>query len=199
MVIRSYAQSIHDGIFPRGSLEESIIVIEKETHYLEERVKTLLNLTKYDYLSTHKLDIIDINLTKLIRDKIAQFSWRRSDLIWEIKLEEITIKADREKLLIILDNILDNQIRYANKLVKIELNKNEATNSTDSILLRFWNDGPYIEEDIMKYIFEKFKKGDKGKNGLGLAITKMIVNMHQGEIWAKNEDEGVAFYIRLAI
>ena len=41
----------------------------------------------------------------------------------------------------------------------------------------------------------KFEKGNKGENGLGLTIVKQIIDMHHGEVWFENEEEGVAFYM----
>lgn len=197
MVIRSYAQSISDGIFPKGTLENSIKVIEKETFSLEKKVGYLLKLTKYDYLSTQKLEKTEFNLSELIKEKIESLRWRRSDLEWDLELGSITINADKEKLVIVLENLLDNQIRYANKVVKIELTVKEQGGTPVDLIIRFWNDGPQIEPDVMKNIFKKFNKGDKGNHGLGLAIVNMIVSMHQGMVWAENEENGVAFYVQL--
>ena len=106
--------------------------------------------------------------------------------------------GDKEQMSVVLENILDNQIRYAENLIKISLRKDNGANK-DTLILKFWNDGPEINSEIIDNIFEKFKKGEDGKHGLGLAIVRKIVNMHNGEIWAENEDDGVSFYIKFFI
>ena len=198
MVIRSYAESIHDGIFPKDTLENSVQVIEDETKRLEKRVRSLLDVTKFDYLSTHNPELSEFDIAKLIDNKIENFSWYRSDLKWAKDLKNITITADKEKISIALENIFDNQIRYAEKLVKI---KQEIfyENNEEYIQIKVWNDGPLIDSEIINDIFNKYHKGSDGEFGLGLAIARIIVEMHNGHIRAANEDPGVAFYINIPI
>lgn len=193
MVIRSYAQAIIDGIFPRGNLEASVKVIEDETKGLEQRVHSLLKLTKFDYISTLKLNKSDFNLTALVSETVNTVRWRASEINWEIQLDEIMLKGDRDKLKVALDNILDNQIRYSKQRVSINLSK--IVKDRPGILLRIWNDGPEIKDEIMSNLFKKFTKGDHGDFGLGLAIVKLIIDLHHGEVWASNEEQGVAFYL----
>ncbi len=190
MVIRSYVQSINDGIFPGGDMKSSLKVIEEETERLEKRVQFLLGYTKYEYLAKHNLQKKEFNITRLIEQTIQNFMWRNSELQWEFNLEEdVMAKGDREKIKIALENILDNQLRYAEDIISITLSKNET------IKLKFWNDGPEIPDNKMKDLFVKFQKGYEGNFGLGLAIVKLIIEMHEGSVWASNEDGGAAFYI----
>ena len=218
MVIRSYVQSITDGIFPRGNIKNSLKVIEEETERLEKRVHFLLSYTKYEYIAKHQLEETTFDLAELIRKTSSNFIWRNSDIDWEISIEPTIIKGDKEKIRIVLENLFDNQIRYARKTVTVELiNKMDVvkkiltkekgsyiTNKQDieenvirdfSCLIKIWNDGPEIEGDIMENIFKKYKKGCEGSFGLGLAIVKLIIKLHKGLIWAKNEDQGAVFYI----
>lgn len=196
MVIRSYAHSISDGIFPGGSLEDSVKVIENETERLEKRVHTLLHITKLDYISIQELKIKEFNLAELVEKIADTFSWRNTELDWVTELESVIIKADKDKLTIALENLFDNQIRYANSTIKIKLSR-DIERDDKYIILQIWNDGPEIESEIIENIFKQFKKGSSGEYGLGLSIVKTIIDMHQGQIWVKNEDGGVSFYIRL--
>lgn len=218
MVIRSYVQSITDGIFPCGDMKNSLKVIEEETERLEKRVRFLLNYTKYEYLAKHQLEETVFDLAELIRKTSSNIMWRNSNIKWKIITEPTIIKGDKEKIRIVLENILDNQIRYARRKISIQLlNKTEQvdkilcrdfekyttkeegeeknTLKNYSCLLKIWNDGPEIEGDIMGNIFKKYKKGFEGSFGLGLAIVKLIIELHKGLVWVKNEDKGAAFYI----
>jgi two-component system, OmpR family, sensor histidine kinase CssS len=193
MVIRSYVQSITDGIFPRGDMESSLKVIEEETERLEKRVHFLLGYTKYEYLAKHKLEKERFDLTVLIKQTVNNFMWLNPDLKWELDLEDIYFEGDREKLKIALENILDNQIRYAEKVISISLKEKEGS----SFALRIWNDGPEITEFDMVDLFSKFRKGYEGNFGLGLAIVKLVVELHGGRVLASNEEGGVAFYLEI--
>ncbi|MTI61547.1 MAG: HAMP domain-containing histidine kinase [Firmicutes bacterium] len=202
MVIKSYVQSINDGIFPKDSLENSLEVIAEETVRLEKRVHFLLGHTKYEYLSKHQVKEIEFNLAELIRKTVSNFKWRSLDIDWKIDLEPTIINGDKEKLRIALENLLDNQVRYAKSVIAIKLAKSEVLPGKDvenNLLytLKIWNDGPEIEEDNLENIFKKYKKGYEGSFGLGLAIVKLIVELHNGSIWVNNEDNGVAFYIQI--
>ena len=111
---------------------------------------------------------------------------------WSLELESTLIKGNREQLIIALENLFDNQLRYADSIVKVGIEKDEVA---DQVILRIWNDGPQIEPEVMKNLFNKFKKGEEGDFGLGLAIVKGIIDQHQARIRTSNEDDGVAFYL----
>lgn len=196
MIIRSYVHSIQDGIYPGGNLEASLEDIESETKRLEQRVRSLLHVSKLEYLATHHLEETEFNLTEMLKRIVERFNWKRTEINWDLELEELIIRGDEEKLGVVLENLFDNQIRYARKLIKIDLAK-RLSDGQSSILLRVWNDGPQIEDEVMAHLFGEFKKGNQGDFGLGLAIVKRIIDMHHGLIWVANEEGGVAFYIRL--
>jgi two-component system sensor histidine kinase CssS len=73
------------------------------------------------------------------------------------------------------------------------------TKTDETLLLRLWNDGSPIAEEIKDRLFEPFHKGHKGEFGLGLSIVKRIANLHDSEVWAVNEDNGVAFYTKVPL
>ncbi|HFL3828638.1 TPA: sensor histidine kinase, partial [Clostridioides difficile] len=106
----------------------------------------------------------------------------------------ININGDIEQWRVVLENLLDNQIRYANNEICISLilKNNKA-------LLKIWNDGPSIESETMNSLFNKFNKGYKGEFGLGLVIVYRIVSLHDGKVWVENEEKGVSFYIEIPI
>ena len=194
MVLRSYVQSMQDGIYPRGNLQGSLEAMEAESYKMEKRVKTLIDISKMDYLSRQNLKLEAVNIDKLLEKKLEKLSWRRRDVSWSLISDNIKLKADKEKLEVIVENIIDNQFKYAAEKIKIS-SKKIKKEGKPIIQLRFWNDGIEIDSSELKKIFDKFKKGDDGEYGLGLAISKVLVELHGGEIWAANEDGGAAFYI----
>lgn len=192
MVIRSFSQAIRDGIYPKGDLDCSIDVIDEEANRLEKRIRNLLYLTKLDYLANHELSIEYFPMDSLIKDVAERLAWNRPEIDWHLDLNSISIMGDIEQWRVVMENLLDNQVRYANNQILISL-KSE----NNKTLLRFWNDGPSIEPEIIDSLFNKFNKGYKGEFGLGLAIVYRIISLYNAKIWAKNEEKGVSFYVEI--
>lgn len=190
MVIQSYTQAIKDGIFPKGDLTRTLQVIEEESGRLQKLIHNLLYLTKLDYLATHKPTREIFEMDKLIKDVVERLRWHRKELDWSLKLSPVKMSGDMEQWRVVMENLLDNQMRYAYSKIDINLIAGEA-----AATLHIYNDGPNIETGIMETLFQKYNKGYKGKSGLGLAITSRIISLHGGKIRAENEEKGVSFYI----
>lgn len=195
MVIRSFAQAIEDGIYPKGDLERSVLVIDEEAERLEKRIGNLLYLTKLDYLSNHELIKEVFSFDSLIKEVVDRLTWNRPEINWKIDLFQVDINGDIELWRVVLENLLDNQLRYANEEISISLEERNENN----ILLRIWNDGPNIEPDVINSLFNQFSKGYKGEHGLGLAIVYRIVSLHDSKIWVVNEKSGVSFNIEIPV
>ena len=87
----------------------------------------------------------------------------------------------------IIDNLLNNFVRYADKSIKITIKNNK-------IIL--YNDGPNIDPNILNDIFTPYKKGVKGQFGLGLSIVKKTIMLLGYEISVHNEKKGISFIIK---
>lgn len=195
MVIRSYAQAIADGIFPRGGLEGSVKVIDEEAERLQRRVKDLLYLTKLDHISACKPVKEIINIAELVSHVVELLRWQRANLEWDVQVEPLQFEGDYEQWKIAIENLLDNQIRYA--ATRICISTGPINNSKSGLVLRIANDGPPIETQLLSCMFMEYQKGYQGQFGLGLAIVQQIAASHGVRIWAANEDRGPAFYIEL--
>lgn len=200
MVIRSFASSIKDGIYPKGDLIASVDTIDAEAERLEKKIKNILYLNKLDYMSIHDINREVFALDDLILETLERFSLYntsdkclKNDLHVNIDLEHINISGDIEQWKIVIENLIDNSIRYAEQRIDISLKKGEK------IILRIYNDGPQIDDKLMEKLFKKFNKGHKGNFGLGLAITNRIVTNHKSSIYASNENQGVSFYIEIPL
>ncbi|HWQ76544.1 MAG TPA: ATP-binding protein [Syntrophomonas sp.] len=192
MVIRSYAQAIADNIFPRGGLEGSIQVIDEEAERLEKKVRDLLYLNKINYLTSHLQAEEEFVIEAVIQQAIDLLRWQRSDLVWKLEGQGHILRGDSEQWKVAIENLLDNQIRYAQQNIDIKVTEQPA-----GVRIRIWNDGPPIDERQLEEIFKEYQMGDKGRFGLGLSIAQQVVIRHNGKIWAVNEDGGAAFYIEV--
>lgn len=193
MVIRSYAQSILDGIFPKGDIPGSVRVIDEEAERLEERIRGLLYITKLEFLeqqSSRKL----FRLDELVVEVWDRLKWKRTDVDWSCSAEAVTISGDPEQWKVAVENLLDNQMRYAQKKITLALGQKNGNAE-----LRIGNDGPPIPEEKTEHLFNRFSKGEKGEFGLGLAIVKQIVQLHHARIQVENGAGEVFFVISIPL
>ncbi|MGG3799186.1 sensor histidine kinase [Metabacillus fastidiosus] len=193
MVIRGYTQSVKDGIYPKGDLLKSMDVIEEEAERLEKKIKDLLYLTKLDFLSSRNPTQQEFQLDSLVLDKVERLKWMRSDLNWNVNIEKLQIAGDKEQWGKLIENLLENALRYAKSTIDVTIKNKEMESAP---VIRIWNDGPPIDEAILDKLFEPFQKGQQGEFGLGLSIVKQIALLHKAEVSASNELDGAAFYVR---
>jgi len=194
MVIRSYSEAVGDGIFPKGDLKSSMSIISIEAERLEKRIKDLLYLSKLEYLSKHEAIFESVNIKNIIEEVYDRLKYTNKDLNWNINLQDIYFQGIKEQWIVVIENILDNQIRYAKGEIKISTIQRD-----NNTFICIHNDGEQIPQEELSKVFNKFEKGKAGKFGLGMAIVKYIVEFHKGEIYATNENEGVSFYIKINV
>ncbi|CCP22941.1 two-component sensor histidine kinase [Bacillus velezensis UCMB5036] len=191
MVIRGYTQSIKDGIFPKGDLETTIDVIEGEAEKLEKKIKDLLYLTKLDYLMKQRVHHETFDIVKVTEEVIERLKWARKELSWTVETEDaLMMPGDPEQWSKLLENILENQIRYAETAIHIRISQNQQ-----QIVMTVENDGPPIEDEMLSSLYEPFNKGKKGEFGIGLSIVKRILTLHKASISIENDQSGVIYRI----
>ncbi len=147
------------------------------------------------------VDIIDTNIKEmdlLIKEKEIDFSFDFSKDIITI------ISGDLEKLKIVIQNLIENAIRYTPKKGKIKI---DLKNIQNNLIFSVKDDGYGIPKEEQEKIFTKFfrgsniKKVDTEGSGLGLFVIKNIIEAHNGRIWLESEGEnkGTTFYFTLPI
>ena len=192
MVIRSYAQAVEDGIYPKGDLKSSMQVIDFEAGKMEKRVKGLLYLTKIKYMSKHKSEFRKIYIKELMEGIIEGFAYNKKNIKFKMDIKDIQVIGDEEQWTVVFENIIDNGLRYAKSLIRINVYEDQ-----EQQYIKIYNDGEKIPDNKLENIFWVFNKGNGGNFGLGLDIVKRIVNMYNGSIKAQNEEGGVAFIIAI--
>ncbi|MBR1936580.1 MAG: HAMP domain-containing histidine kinase [Bacilli bacterium] len=184
-VISSYVEACNDGVV---SHDEALKTIDEEIKILSKDVSRILELNKINYLkdnNEHKNDKVDI--TDLLKDLTEKYKLQRRDVSWNLDIEDINIfRGTLDIWKVIIDNIYGNFVVYAEREVKVTIKDN---------YISFYNDGEPIDEKFMKEMFTEFKKGQKGKYGLGLSIVKQSVELYDYKIEVKNEKKGVLFKI----
>ncbi|MGB9803405.1 MAG: sensor histidine kinase, partial [Desulfofundulus sp.] len=196
MVIRSYARAIQDGVYPKGDLAGSIQVIDEEGARLEKLVKQLLYLTRLDYLATREQVQKEVKLDRLVENVVQRLSPQRPEVSCQLDLQPVSMTGDEDVLRVMVENLLENHLRYAVSRLEISLG---LSGEKTEIVLSFWNDGSRIEPHILEQLFQPFHKGREGKFGLGLTIVQRIVKMYHGQIYLENERGGVSSTVKIPL
>ena len=185
-VMKSYIEAFEDGVITD---KEAVKVSKEQLSKLEGKVHSLLYLNKLNYFKDKK-DIIKerCDVSKVVFDSVDKFSLVRNDVNFTLDIDEknTIFKGSSEMWEAIIDNILNNFIRYANKEIKITIKNNK-------IIL--FNDGPNIDKDVLNNIFSPFEKGVNGVFGLGLSIVKKTLTFLNYDINIQNTKNGVKFII----
>ncbi|HET7658486.1 MAG TPA: HAMP domain-containing sensor histidine kinase [Bacillales bacterium] len=192
MIINSYAQSVKDGILPKADLGETMNVIISESNRMEQRVKELIYYTKLDTLKDETPQRSRIRFGPLAMDVVERLQIQREDLSYSLNGEDTLFEVDKEKWKVLIENLVENAMRYAKSEIRMEASANSNTS-----ILSVYNDGETIPDEERLHLFDPFFKGEKGKFGLGLAIVRRIVELHDGEISVVNESDGVRFVVKV--
>ena len=185
-VMKSYIEAEEDGIKDRNDVTK---VLKEQLNKLEIKVHSLLYLNKLNYLSERK-DLLkgtfDVSIT--INAAVEKFKISRPDVdfILSIDKKNTIFRGNADMWEAIIDNILNNFMRYAKKTVKITVKKQK-------IIL--YNDGENINENVLNNIFTPYEKGLKGVFGLGLSIVKKTLHLLNYDIIIENVKNGVKFTI----
>ena len=184
-VIKSYIEAVHDNIETES---EALKVIEQQTNKLELKVHSLLYLNKLDYLKDSKhVKLVPVDMEKIMNSEVEKFKFHRKEIEFEVEIDKKSkYYGTDEHWETILDNLLNNFMRYTKNTIKITAKQNK---------LILFNDGDKIEDSLLEGIFTPFRKGIKGEFGLGLSIVKKTLQIMQYDIFIKNEKNGVSFII----
>lgn len=207
--LKSYLEALDDGALSEPVAPDFVKVSLNETNRMMRMVTDLLSLSRIDN-ETSQLDIELTNFTAFITfilnrfDKIksqSQEDTKKYELIREYPITPIWVEIDTDKMTQVIDNILNNAIKYSPDGGKIKV----GMKTTDAqLIISISDEGLGIPKKDLPRIFDRFYRVDKarsraqGGTGLGLAIAKEIVKQHKGFIWAKSEyGKGSTFTIVL--
>ena len=205
--VKSYLEALDEGALYEPVAPDFIKVSLDETNRMMRMVTDLLHLSRIDNASSH-LDVELINFTAFITfilnrfDKIrAQDQEKKYELVRDYPITSVWIEIDTDKMTQVIDNILNNAIKYSPDGGKITVS---MKTTDDQMILSISDQGLGIPKEDLPKIFDRFYRVDKarsraqGGTGLGLAIAKEIIKQHNGFIWAKSEyGKGSTFTIVL--
>lgn len=185
--IKSYGESIKDGIYPYDTLEKSVDVIIENADRLEEKVHSLLFMNRVEYLISQDAEGSRANMQEIVEKVIQSTKVIKPKIQITMDIEEVYFDGLAEPWRVVVENIIENALRYAKTTIDIHLDAQDG--------LTIANDGPSMEEDRLKVLFKPYEKGQGGKFGLGLSIVAKVVSANNYEVCGENMAEGVIFRI----
>ncbi|MDR3596047.1 HAMP domain-containing sensor histidine kinase [Clostridium sp.] len=195
MSIQSYAEGIKYEVVDSNS---AVTVILSEIKRMTRLVEDLLYLSRLNAIEEN-YNYVNLDFNALTKNCVTSVNLlaEKSNITLRTKLSNqiIQIYGDEEKLSRAITNVINNCIRYANSIVTIEL----ITIDKANVQLVISDDGPGFKNSELPNIFERFYKGVNGNLGLGLSISKNIIEKLNGQISAKNSMSGALFIIELPI
>lgn len=208
--VKSYTESLQEGAWKNPEIAPSFLkVIATETERMIRMVSDLLHLSRMDqgnmelekeYISindllSHILDRFDMMIQSgALRDKNYQ-------IVRDFTKRTLWVDVDQDKITQVIDNIMNNALKYSPEGGTITCRLMETHNS---VVMSITDEGMGIPRKDLSHIFERFYRVDRararsmGGTGLGLAISKEVLLLHGGRIWATSlENKGSTFFISL--
>ena len=205
--VKSYLEALDEGALSEPVAPDFIKVSLDETNRMMRMVTDLLHLSRIDNATSH-LDVELINFTAFITFILNRFDQMRGpdedkkyELVRDYPITSVWIEIDTDKMTQVIDNILNNAIKYSPDGGKITVT---MKTTDDQMILSISDQGLGIPKQDLPRIFDRFYRVDRarsraqGGTGLGLSIAKEIIKQHKGFIWAKSEyGKGSTFTIVL--
>ncbi|MGX7199326.1 cell wall metabolism sensor histidine kinase WalK [Enterococcus nangangensis] len=208
--MRSYIEALSDGAWENPEVAPSFLKVTlEETDRMIRMINDLLNLSRMDAGNT-QLQTEYVNFNELVNFVLDRFDMivqneedpRKKYVIKrEFTTRALWVEVDTDKIIQVLDNIMNNAIKYSPDGGVITCTLIETHNN---VIFSVRDQGLGIPKKDLNKIFERFYRVDKarsraqGGTGLGLAISKEVMKAHGGDIWVTSEEgRGSAFYISL--
>ena len=153
-----------------------------------------------------ELKLSDVDIIKLIDELVFDFSGeafkKNLQLVFlKPEQEEFVISADREKIRVVVQNLIENAIKYSNDAGRVVIN---LSKKDTNIEISVRDSGIGISKEEQEKIFEKFfravnaRKQDSVGSGLGLYTTRRMIEKHHGKIWFESQEGvGTTFYVEI--
>lgn len=213
--MRSYIEALNDGAWKDPEVAPQFLkVTQDETDRMIRMINDLLSLSRMDS-GRLQLELELVNLNELFNYILNRFDMmldKDNNDTRDTKTKNYTIKRDftkrdlwveidTDKFIQVVDNIMNNAIKYSPDGGVITCRLLETHNH---VILSITDQGLGIPKKDLSHVFDRFFRVDKarsraqGGTGLGLAISKEVIALHHGKIWVDSiEGKGSTFYISL--
>lgn len=201
--VMGYVGGVIDGTIPAEMQNQYLGVALSEAKRMRDMVNNNLDLSKYES-GNIKLNFSVFNLNDIIRSIVVSMESRIREKGITVQLKyqkaENPVEADESAIYRVVQNLLDNALKFAARDTEIEITITCKDNVT---YCRIKNYGSTISEEEQKYIWDRYFKADESRgvdrrgSGLGLYIVKNIINQHNHQVYIESDENSVAFEFTL--
>ena len=197
--ITGFAKLLNKGNLTEEEKKQYLNAIEEESVRLSYMATNVLHLTKIEN-QTILSEVSNFNVSEQIRTAVLllESKWTKKNIVLQLAFEEYEIIANEELLKQVWINLIDNAIKFSEQSGEVTV---DIAESNDKITVSISNTGSEIPLEKREKIFNKFYQGDeshtKEGNGIGLAIVKRIVDLHNGKVSAQSEKGKTTFTVEL--
>lgn len=208
--MRSYLEALSDGAWKDPDIAPQFLeVTQDETERMIRLINDLLNLSRMD-AGKGKMELEFVNLNELLGHVLNRFDMmlqnneeteKRYRIERDFTMRDIWVEIDADKVIQVLDNIMNNAVKYSPDGGIISCRLEEMHHS---VVISISDQGLGVPKKDVPHVFDRFFRVDKararsmGGTGLGLAISKEVILAHKGKIWLESiEGKGSTFYISL--
>ncbi|MDT2756035.1 cell wall metabolism sensor histidine kinase WalK [Enterococcus asini] len=207
--MRSYIEALSEGAWKDEEIAPNFLKVTlDETDRMIRMINDLLDLSRMDsQQATLQLEYININeLVSFVLDRFDMMmnneeKGKKYRIRRDFTQRDLWAEVDTDKIIQVIDNIMNNAIKYSPDGGTITVHLSETHNN---ILLSISDQGLGIPKKDLQKVFDRFYRVDKararkqGGTGLGLAITKEVIKAHGGNIWVESQEgRGSTFFITL--
>jgi two-component system, OmpR family, phosphate regulon sensor histidine kinase PhoR len=205
-VIKGYVETLVDSHqeMPIDDRDRFLRTIQRHTERLNSLLEDLLTLSRLESINPGlRRESTDLSglIAGVVDDYRARPTAAEHHLSFAIDASVGTLLIDPLKITQVLENLIDNALKYTSKGSHIEV---RAVLKNNDVEVSVADDGPGIPEGDVPHIFERFYRVDKGRSrekggtGLGLSIVKHIVQLHHGRAWVESTvGKGTTFFFSL--
>lgn len=197
--IAGFASLLRQGNLSVQEQQEYLAIIESESRRLAMMATNVLNLTKVEN-QTILTDITRFNLSEQLRTCVLllEQKWVAKNLEMNLELEEHMISGNQDLLSQVWVNLLENAIKFSPDGQTVEIS---AAEGEESLSVSICNTGSYIPREQQEAVFRKFYQADRSHNtegnGIGLAVVKRVVELHNGKITLESNPSFTKFTVTL--
>ena len=199
--IRGYLELINDETISEKEKKDYISIVQKRSKVLQNLIQDFYDLSRIENNDYNlNMEIVDIN--RELREQILLFynDFESKNIDVDIKLNKnpVLVKLDEGAIKRVFNNLIQNSIKYSKSSFCMSLIKND-----NEVIIEFRNDVDDISKDELSLLFNRFYMKDKSRSsdssGLGLTISKFLVESMNGEIDVELDEDWIVFRVKFLL
>ncbi len=192
--ISGFIDGILTGAIPEDKTKHYLEIVASEVRRLARLVNQLLDITRLES-GERKINKAPFDICELARQILisceSRIDSKGLDVTFECDEDNMTAVADRDAIHQVLYNLIDNAVKFSDEKGDLKVKIHE---SDKSVVVSVRNTGKGISAEDIPHVFERFYKSDRSRGldksglGLGLYISKTVIDQHGEEMWVKSEE-----------